>query len=68
LFSIVCCKEASVANNMWFSNGNLQWNLYFLMLAQDWEVNLVIAFFDLLYSVVLKWKSPYSLSLSRSLP
>jgi hypothetical protein len=54
LFSIACCKEAWVLNNMRVSNGNLHWNLSFIRSVQDWEVDLVIAFYDLLYSLILR--------------
>lgn len=43
-----------VANNMHFSNGNLQWNLSFIKFVQDWEVDLVIGFYDLWYSLNLR--------------
>jgi len=54
LFSIPCCKEAWVADNMQFSNGGIQWNVSFIRSVIDWEVDLVIAFFDLLYSLMLR--------------
>ena len=28
-----------------FSGGNIQWNLFFTILVQDWEVELVTEFF-----------------------
>jgi hypothetical protein len=49
LFCIACCKEAWVADHLLFSNGNIQWNLSFIRPMQDWEVELVIAFFNVLY-------------------
>jgi hypothetical protein len=49
LFTIVCCKEAWVAYSMQFFNGNIQWNLSFIRSVQEWQVDLVIAFFGLLY-------------------
>jgi hypothetical protein len=37
-------------DNMLSSNGVIQWNVYFVRSAQDWEVVLVLAFFEELYS------------------
>jgi len=39
---------------MQFSNGGIQWNVSFIRSVIDWEVDLVIAFFDLLYSLMLR--------------
>ena len=36
---------------MQFYNGNLWWNIFFIRPVQDWEIDLVIPFFDLLYSL-----------------
>jgi hypothetical protein len=54
LSSIACCKEAWVANNMHFSNGDIQWHVSFIRYVQNWEVDLEIVFFNLLYS--LRWR------------
>ena len=45
LFSIACCKEAWVVDHLQFSNENIQWNLSFIKLVKDWEVDLVTTFF-----------------------
>jgi hypothetical protein len=54
LFSISCYKEAMVAYHVQFSNGNLQWNIYFSKSVHEWEVDLVSLFFDLLYFIRLR--------------
>jgi hypothetical protein len=54
VFSIAHCKEAWVGDNMMSSNGVIQWNVSFVRSVQDWEVDLVLAFFGVLYS--LRWR------------
>jgi hypothetical protein len=49
LFGIACCKEAWVVYNM-FSNDVIQWNVSFARAIQDWEVDLVIAFFGVIFT------------------
>jgi hypothetical protein len=50
LFSIACCKEAWVADHLQFSNGNSV-EFIFYQTCADWEVELVTAFFNVLYSL-----------------
>jgi hypothetical protein len=45
LFSIAPCKEAWVVDNIQYSNGVIQWNMSFVRSIQDWEIDLVLAFF-----------------------
>jgi hypothetical protein len=53
LFSIACC-EASVADHMQFFNSNIQWYISFTRPVHDWKVDLVISFFNILYSLKLR--------------
>jgi hypothetical protein len=53
-FSIARCKEAWIADNMQFSNVDIQWIVSFIGSVQDLEVDLMIAFFVLLYSLRLR--------------
>jgi hypothetical protein len=48
LFSIPCHKEGLVVDRVQFSNDLLQWNVSFIKLVHDWEVELVTLFFNLL--------------------
>jgi hypothetical protein len=50
LFRIARCKEVRVLDNMEISNGVVLWNVPFSRSVQDWEVEVVISFFGLLYS------------------
>ena len=50
LYNMDSVKDALVVVNMDLSNGFLQWNVSFIRLAHDWEVNV---FGFLLYLVVL---------------
>jgi hypothetical protein len=43
-----------VADHLQFSNENLQLNLSFIILVQDWELDSVTVFFELLYSLKMK--------------
>jgi hypothetical protein len=51
LFSIVRNKDAMVADNLVVHNGVIQWNVLFTRQIQDWEMDMVISFFDRLYSI-----------------
>ena len=50
LYNIANVKDAIVVNNMDLLSGNLQWNISFLRLIHDWEVDMVASFYSLLYS------------------
>jgi hypothetical protein len=39
-----------VEDHMLFSNDTVQWNITFIILVHDWEVEMVTSFFNLLYS------------------
>jgi hypothetical protein len=51
LFSIVSNKDAMVADNLVVHNGVIQWNVLFTRQIQDWEMDMVLSFFDRLYSI-----------------
>jgi hypothetical protein len=51
LFSIACSKEAWLAENMKFRDGNINWNVIFTRPVHDWEVDVVFSFFEMLYSL-----------------
>jgi hypothetical protein len=44
----------SVADNMQFREGILQWNVIFTIPTQDWELEGVVSFFERLYSFQLR--------------
>jgi hypothetical protein len=46
LYSIAREKDASVAANVDFLGGTPQWNLIFSRKVHDWEVDVVIVFFQ----------------------
>jgi hypothetical protein len=50
LFSIASVKEASIADNVERSNGDVQWNIVFTRLIHDWEVEILALFYRCLYS------------------
>ena len=55
LFRITSNKEAWVRDHMQLPNGVIRWNVPFLQAAQDWEVEVVMAFFGKLYAFVVEW-------------
>jgi hypothetical protein len=50
LFSIARFREASIVENMEWSNGAIQWNIVFNHLIHDWEVEVFASFYSCLYS------------------
>jgi hypothetical protein len=51
LFSIVRNKDVMVVDNLAVHNGVIQWNVLFTRQIQDWEMDMVLSFFDQLYSI-----------------
>ena len=51
LYSIASNKEATVAEYMQFSHGNLSWEVEFVRNLQDWELDSLVSFLARLYSV-----------------
>jgi hypothetical protein len=54
LFNIARLKEASIADNVERDNGVSQWNIQFLRLIHDWEVEVLASFYHCLYSCKLR--------------
>jgi hypothetical protein len=54
LFSIAWRKDAWVVDNLQFREGNMHWNVTFTKPIQDWEVEVVLSFFERLYSFRLR--------------
>ena len=50
LYNIASAKEVSLADNMDFIGGIRQWNVSFLRLVHDWELEVLASFYTLLYS------------------
>jgi hypothetical protein len=46
LFTIACAKEAWVEENMDIVNGAIHWNVLFIRLMHDWELEEVSRFFE----------------------
>lgn len=53
LYDIASTKDASVANNLELLGGSNQWNLNFVRVAHDWEVNVFASFFQELQSITV---------------
>ncbi len=53
LFSIAADKEAAVADLMSIRNGKIHWEVTFVRNLQDWEIDALVSFLDLLYAVSL---------------
>jgi hypothetical protein len=49
LYHIARNKEAWVSDNMQILNKEVHWNVHFFREAQDWEVEMVMAFYGKLY-------------------
>jgi hypothetical protein len=49
LCSIARIKDVYVANHLDLSNGPHQWNVNFIRVANNWEVDVFVSFFNCLY-------------------
>jgi hypothetical protein len=54
MFSLAQCKDASMANHLVLLSDFQRWNVNFLRVTHDWEVDLFTSFFNLLYSFRLR--------------
>ena len=54
LYRITRNKEAFVANHLRLRNDVVHWELDFIRLTQDWEMESMSSFLDLIYSVSMK--------------
>ena len=52
MYVIACNKEASVAELISFSRDSYHYKISFTRLGQDWELDSIASFIDLLYSGV----------------
>ena len=53
LYSISCNKESSIEDVMHFPNQRLHKDLQFSRAVQDWELEYLTSFLDLIYSMPL---------------
>ena len=51
LFSITASKDAAVADLMLVRNGKILWKVDFMRNFQDWEMDSMVSFLNLIYSV-----------------
>ena len=54
LYRIAYVKEAVVADCVHFQGDFVHWEVNFIRLVQDWEIDLVSSFLELLYSINIK--------------
>ena len=60
-YNIANNMEASVAELLSFSAGNYHWNINFIQPVQDWELELVVSFMDLIFSGSLRRNVTYKI-------
>jgi hypothetical protein len=53
LYRIARYKEAWVKDNFTWRNGVVEWNVIFCHAIQDWEMEMISTFFEMLYSCKL---------------
>jgi hypothetical protein len=49
LYRIARYKEAWVEDNFNWRNGVVEWNVIFIRSIQDWEMDMISIFFEMLY-------------------
>jgi len=54
LFNIARYKDAWVVDNLFVQDRVAQWNGVFMRLVQDWEVEMVLSFYECLYSLPIR--------------
>ena len=54
IIPIACVKDAPVADFVQFRGNAVHWEVTFTQLAQDWELESISSFLDLLYSITIK--------------
>lgn len=54
LFRICCNKDASVADLMQLTNGVLHWDVNFMGAVQEWELESLLNFMDVIYGASVK--------------
>jgi len=54
LYSLVRNKAVMVVDNLAVHNGNIHWNVLFTRQLQDWEMEMVLSFFERLYSTPIR--------------
>jgi len=54
LFNIARFKDVVVADHLELSSASNQWNINFLRVAHDWEMDLFTSLFTLLYSIIVR--------------
>jgi hypothetical protein len=55
LFCIPWERDALLADHMFAHNDKVHWEMNFIRLVHDWEVDSVYYFFNALYSVRMSW-------------
>ena len=60
-YNIANNMEASVAELLSFSAGNYHWNINFIQPVQDWELELVVSFMELIFSGSLRRNVTYKI-------
>jgi hypothetical protein len=53
LYDIACDKYSFVVAHLILESGSFEWDVRFIRVAHDWEVDVLTSFFTLLYSISL---------------
>jgi hypothetical protein len=54
LYRIACVKDVAVADFIQFQGEAVHWQVNFIRLVQDWEIESISSFLELLYSINIK--------------
>ena len=53
---VACSKETYVAEYLHWNRSGIHWDITFISAVHDWEMEILMSFLDLIYSIKIKMK------------
>ena len=55
-YCVACSKETYVAEYLHWNRNAIHWDITFISAVHDWEMEILMSFLDLIYSIKIKMK------------